>query len=84
MDAKTKADVLRTVVARMGSGAKDLKSEEWVQFVEAQNDGYRTGPEVGARLPNFQLPDQNGRLKRLDQMMGPKGLLLVFSRSADW
>lgn len=84
MDAKTKADVLRTVVARMGSGAKDLKPEEWVQFVEAQNDGYRTGPEVGAALPNFHLPDQNGRLKSLDQMMGPKGLLLVFTRSADW
>lgn len=84
MDAKTKAEVLRSVVARMASGAKDLNTEDWAQFVEAQNDGYRTGPEIGAMLPNFQLPDQNGHLRSLEQLMGPKGLLLVFSRSADW
>jgi hypothetical protein len=84
MDAKTKAEVLRSVVARMRSGATDLKPEEWAQFVEAQNDGYRTGPEIGAAVPNFQLPDQKGQLRSLEQMMGPKGLLLVFSRSADW
>jgi hypothetical protein len=84
MDPKTKAEILRNVVARMGSGASDLKPEEWAQFVEAQNDGYQTGPEISAAVPDFQLADQNGQLRSLEGLMGEKGLLLVFSRSADW
>ena len=53
-------------------------------FVEAQNDGYRTGPEVGETVPDFTLSDQNGKSWALHDLMGPNGLLLVFSRSADW
>jgi hypothetical protein len=42
------------------------------------------GPQVGQRAPDFTLPDQNGRPHRLLSMLGPKGALLVFFRSADW
>jgi hypothetical protein len=42
------------------------------------------GPEVGARLPDFRLPDQNGAERTLQTVMGPKGAVLVFYRSADW
>ena len=52
--------------------------------MEAQNDGYRTGPENGDKIPHFALPDQHGNSKLLSELMGSNGLLLVFSRSADW
>jgi hypothetical protein len=44
----------------------------------------KTGPEVGATLPSFEAPDQNGRPQNLKSILGPKGALLVFFRSADW
>lgn len=43
-----------------------------------------TGPNVGERVPDFRLQDQNGNEKTLRSVMGPKGALLVFYRSADW
>jgi hypothetical protein len=42
------------------------------------------GPQVGARVPDFRLVDQNGRPHTLASAMGPKGAMLVFFRSADW
>ena len=42
------------------------------------------GPHVGDRVPDFALVDQNGRSRTLMSLMGPKGLMLVFFRSADW
>jgi len=44
----------------------------------------KTGPEVGSTLPAFEAPDQNGRVQNLQSILGPKGALLVFYRSADW
>jgi hypothetical protein len=42
------------------------------------------GPQVGARVPEFSLIDQKGQSRTLASLMGPKGLMLVFFRSADW
>ena len=42
------------------------------------------GPQVGARVPDFTLADQRGKSRTLKSLMGPKGLMLVFIRSADW
>jgi hypothetical protein len=42
------------------------------------------GPKVGETAPDFAAPDQDGRPRRLSALMGPKGALLVFYRSADW
>ena len=42
------------------------------------------GPAVGSRVPGFEATDQNGRVWPLQKLMGPKGLMLVFYRSADW
>jgi cytochrome oxidase Cu insertion factor (SCO1/SenC/PrrC family) len=42
------------------------------------------GPKIGATVPAFTLPDQLGRQRSLDSLMGPKGAVLVFFRSADW
>lgn len=42
------------------------------------------GPQIGASVPDFSLVDQFGATRDLDSLMGPNGLMLVFSRSADW
>jgi hypothetical protein len=47
-------------------------------------DVSKLGPQVGDRVPDFSLPDQNGGTQTLESIMGPKGAMLVFIRSADW
>lgn len=42
------------------------------------------GPKVGERIPAFALKDQNGVEWTRESIMGPKGAMLVFFRSADW
>jgi peroxiredoxin len=42
------------------------------------------GPQVGSRVPDFTLVDQQGQSRSLASLMGPRGLMLVFYRSADW
>ena len=42
------------------------------------------GPQVGERVPDFSLPDQNGQIQTLDSIRGPNGTMLLFHRSADW
>ena len=71
MDAKAKADILHGVVRKFGGGGGDITSEEWGRFVAAQNDGYRTGPEIGERVPDFSLPDQHGKPRTLKDLSGP-------------
>ena len=44
----------------------------------------KLGPQVGAVVPDFTLPDQHGAPRSLKSLMGPKGAILVFFRSADW
>ncbi len=43
-----------------------------------------TGPEVGSHVPDFRAMDAQGHVQTLKSIMGPKGALLVFFRSADW
>ena len=47
-------------------------------------DIQKLGPRVGAAVPEFSLPDQAGQARTLRSVMGPKGVVLVFFRSADW
>ena len=42
------------------------------------------GPRIGDEIPDFTAIDQNGHDRTLASLMGPKGLMLVFFRSADW
>ena len=42
------------------------------------------GPQVGERVPDFALPDQRGTVQTLDSIMGERGAMLLFHRSADW
>ena len=43
-----------------------------------------TGPDVGSTVPDFSAQDQAGRTQTLHSIMGPRGAMLVFYRSADW
>jgi peroxiredoxin len=47
-------------------------------------DVSRLGPQAGQVVPDFRLQDAQGKVWTRDSMMGPKGAMLVFSRSADW
>jgi cytochrome oxidase Cu insertion factor (SCO1/SenC/PrrC family) len=47
-------------------------------------DVSKLGPQVGQQVPDFNLRDQNGQTQTLQTIMGPKGAMLVFIRSADW
>jgi len=42
------------------------------------------GPQVGQAVPDFSLADQTGTVWTRRSIMGPKGALLLFYRSADW
>ena len=50
----------------------------------SQIDVAELGPQVGEIVPDFSLPDQNGEVWTRDSIMGPRGAMLVFVRSADW
>lgn len=47
-------------------------------------DVSKLGPQVGSRVPDFSLVDQSGRRRDLRSLMGRRGAMLVFIRSADW
>ena len=47
-------------------------------------DVSKLGPQVGERVPDFRLKDQNGKEWTRQSIVGPKGAMLVFVRSADW
>jgi hypothetical protein len=44
----------------------------------------KTGPATGSRIPDFTAVDQHGRSRNFASLRGPKGLVLMFVRSADW
>ena len=50
----------------------------------ASPDFAQLGPAVGTAMPDFRAPDQNGKQRSLKDLLGPKGALILFFRSADW
>jgi hypothetical protein len=83
MDQTTKSNIFNDVVHRMFTGQK-VTPAEFGEFIKAQNDGASSGLNVGEKIPAFELPDQHGNRKSFRDLAGADGLLLVFSRSADW
>ena len=53
-------------------------------FAMAAWSAVPSGPEIGKTVPEFSAPDQTGKTQTLKSIMGPKGAMLVFYRSADW
>jgi len=83
MSETSKANIFNDVVQKLFSGQK-VTPAEFGEFVKAQNDGATSGLNVGEKVPDFALPDQHGNRKSFRDLAGRDGLLLVFSRSADW
>jgi hypothetical protein len=44
----------------------------------------KTGPAVGSKIPAFEAIDQSGKRQTFETLKSPKGLALLFVRSADW
>jgi hypothetical protein len=55
-----------------------------VQIGALCGQNIKTGPDVGEQVPAFSAADQDGRTQTLKSIMGSKGTMLVFFRSADW
>ena len=57
----------------------------WVlPIVTLHGQNIKTGPATGQPVPTFSASDQYGRHQTLKSIMGPKGAMIVFFRSADW
>ena len=54
------------------------------QETRTRVDVSKRGPQVGERVPDFRLVDQTGTERTLQSVMGRRGAMLIFIRSADW
>ena len=70
------AAVLSGVLAQIPLQAQPAPREKF--------DVSKRGPQVGQQVPDFSLKDQYGTARTLNSIMGPKGAMLVFIRSAEW
>ncbi len=48
------------------------------------DENLKTGPAIGSKVPPFKAVDQYGKRQNFESLRGPKGLVLLFVRSADW
>jgi len=77
-------NIAASVIA-LGAAAMIVQRPAMAQSQPRQKiDVSKLGPQVGERVPDFSLKDQNGKVWTLKSIMGPKGAMLVFVRSADW
>jgi hypothetical protein len=53
-------------------------------LAQATSQSKEVGPVAGQQIPPFKARDQFGREQTLASLVGPKGLILLFVRSADW
>jgi cytochrome oxidase Cu insertion factor (SCO1/SenC/PrrC family) len=75
------AAILGLALLVLGIGeAREPQSGTGAATVDVES----VGPQVGASLPDFTLRDQRGVPHSLKSLLGPKGALIVFFRSADW
>jgi len=66
------------------AGAAALLTAQTSSGARTRIDVSKLGPQVGQTVPEFSLTDQNGKVWTRASIMGPKGALLLFYRSADW
>ena len=73
-----------TVLVLLLSAPQSARAGQGAPPARQKIDVSKLGPQVGERVPDFSLPDQAGRTRSLQSVMGPRGAMLVFLRSADW
>ena len=85
VEAVTKLRNLATLAAFLAVlGVCRADAGQAPQQTRQQIDVAKLGPQVGQQVPDFNLRDQTGRMRNLRSVMGPRGAMLVFFRSADW
>ena len=42
------------------------------------------GPAAGAQIPAGEFPSHGGETRTFSDLMGDRGLLILFNRSANW
>jgi hypothetical protein len=52
--------------------------------MQTGTEPFDPGLPVGTSAPAFEATDQTGQVRRFEDLRGPKGLALLFFRSADW
>jgi hypothetical protein len=67
-----------------GEGFPGIQDPQRLRPVPELDLNVRTGPAVGSRIPEFEARDQQNRRQDFESLRGPKGLMLLFYRSADW
>ena len=82
------AAVLTTALLASG-GATPLREQTAVPpsapgSTPTRIDVSALGPQIGQLVPDFSLRDQSGKAWTRQSILGPKGAMLVFFRSADW
>jgi hypothetical protein len=73
-----RALVLTTAIAVLALGLAGQGQES------RPPDTATIGPQVGAVVPAFSGVDQFGKTRTLESVLGAKGAMLVFFRSAEW
>jgi hypothetical protein len=76
--------LLLAVLAAQPSGPHGAQTSDGRVLPQPESWAGAPGPAVGTRVPAFEAPDQDGRVRRLDTLRGPGGLLLNFNRSVVW
>lgn len=64
--------------------AAPMAAQDVFDTPDPLDDDFVTGVAVGEKIPDFAIPDRNGKPWNFDAIKGPKGALLLFYRSADW
>ena len=70
--------------AVLGAGVVFVAAAKAQELAPGEIDVSELGPQVGEVVPEFSLPDQYGEIWTRESIMGPRGAMLVFVRSADW
>src|ERR1700722_8036948 len=83
MTAAEKERALTEFMRRDAAGEK-IDPALLKAFIEAQNEDATTGNAPGETAPVFELKDQGDSTHTHKSLMVRKGVLLVFTRSADW
>jgi peroxiredoxin len=70
--------------ARGSREGREIAYDDFIHHFDVQNANPRKGIATGSPVPSFSLADQGGRPRTFENLTGPRGLLIVFVRSANW
>jgi hypothetical protein len=68
----------------IGSSAWAADEKPRLHALPGLDQNVKTGPAIGSKIPAFAAIDPSGQRRTFETLRGPKGLALLFVRSADW